>query len=40
LARDPRQPVEDFVELAQNKIKMWPIVPLLNPQHVAWARQA
>ncbi len=40
LARDPRQPVEDFVELAQNKIKMWPIVPLLNPRHVAWARQA
>ena len=39
LARDPRQPVEDFVELAQNKIKYWPRVPLWNPKHIAWAGQ-
>ncbi|MHB8303624.1 MAG: hypothetical protein ACYDC6_12415 [Acidobacteriaceae bacterium] len=36
IAKDPRIPPEDFIELAQNKIRMWTRVPLTNPQHVAW----
>ena len=40
LAKDPARPVEDFVEQSQNKVKMWPRVPLWNPKHVAWAGQA
>lgn len=36
LDRDPKRPVEDGVEKAQNKIRMWPAVPLWNPRHVAW----
>ena len=37
MARDPRLPVEDGVEKAQNRIKMWRGVPLLNPRRQAWA---
>ena len=37
LARDPRRPAEDFIELACNKVKMWNAVPLHNPTHQAWA---
>ncbi|HCN90760.1 MAG TPA: hypothetical protein DIT28_16555 [Oxalobacteraceae bacterium] len=37
LAKDPKRPPEDFVEQAQNKIKMWTRIPLTNPQHRAWA---
>jgi hypothetical protein len=38
MAKDPARPVEDFVEQSQNKIKMWPVVPLWNPKHVAWGQ--
>jgi hypothetical protein len=37
LANDPEQPAEDFVEQAQNKIRMWQRVPLWNPKRVAWS---
>jgi hypothetical protein len=38
MAKDPARPVEDFVEQSQNKIKMWPVIPLWNPKHVAWSQ--
>ncbi len=36
VTRDPKRPAEDFVEQAKNKIRMWNVIPLLNPQHSAW----
>ena len=40
LAHDPKMPAEDFIEQAQNRVRMWTRVPLLNPRHVAWATAA
>lgn len=36
LDHDPKRPVEDGIERAQNKIRAWQRVPLWNPRHVAW----
>lgn len=37
VANDPEFPPEDFIELADIKIKWWKRVPPTNPKHEAWA---
>ncbi len=43
---DPRKPIEDYVERAQNKIRFWPDarnprgVPVWNPRHIEWSATA